>query len=1816
MNGGNYMTKSKRILKKGAALLLCVMLIVPIALSAVSADAITYNVTSSYTSGKYYRALTAVNLTGNNRTDIVNIARSQNGYLEGNSDDQLSGEVTTGGNNYTEYGRWYGLQDMWCAMFVSWCAYNAGVATSIVPKTASTVTALNYFINQGVAHTRASVAAGSYTPIAGDIIFFKSGRNSAITNHIGIVTGYSGTTVSTIEGNTSSATVSTNGGCVRAKSYDISNTYIVYICRPKYPSDSAAVSTVEFDNKYDYRYWPNADSRWANTVTGAGSATVAKSSGITTAIVKLAIQAGLKDAAEYDVNDFVTYMNANSGYTSAGAIYWDPAKTAAGFTSVNSSLLSDGTYTFAEKKSAIIDWIKAGKHLALYVENSSGAKSWVAVDEAKTLASGEIYIMDATSTLKNNAEVTADSKYASLKRIACFEGGSVAYQHIGADDYRLWDKADSRWSSTNIGGNYTVSSKGELIIAATKLAIQAGLKNSSLYNVNSAIEDTKKGANGGFSDAGNMYWADAAQALGFSGYNANLKASGPYSSTECYSEIVGYINEGKHMVIKVGDNWYAVDEGKTKANNGHIWIWRATSGAQHGDNSYSLDSISANFNRVACFTGGSIKSTEDHYVYAAGGFNGWSKNSPMTKISDGVYQSTFYIPAGTYTGANGFKIVSDGYYYGNNGTITNKTDTDWVFEGADNNCGFTASGGTYTFTYTVSTRKLFVKYNSETVVLAGTFIDDWATDIPLTINNEGVYEKTIQLDSGSYYFKVKENTTYYGNSGTIDDTTAATSATGWDFTTDGGNCTLNATGGYYTFIFSTSTHKLIINYSETDPSITEPDEPEQPADDYRKWDITDERWGSETLGTSRQTAMNSTAVGYGDLYVAAAKLLIQCGLYTPENMNPAILADLVRSGSTSGMFAWKALQDNTTLTSRNINEMSDSTYNSDSEASTVVEKINAGKHLFIKIDNSSSGYGWALVDETKTLSTGEIWVWLSKSTASKSTSDNPVRLKNISTTFNRVVSYQSGNSPVQVTYSGTNGATLTGSYSYCGMSDDFDSTKYVPVGASVTVNATPAAGYAYSSWSYTNISSETESILITDKTFKFNTTSSAATVTYNTAAQNGTINYSEANHFTYTSKPTSAAAGASVSFTISPDTDYLATVFVEDSSGNAVAVTKSTNTYSFTMPSGDVNVSVEMNYDDYRKWSKSDSRWAETTLGSSSNKVKGTTVGMGDLVVAVTKLAKQSGSTEVTNVSDTVTKLNSGGGLGTTGYLDWSGTVSSGIGFNAYHLFNTSGSSTGKAADIVTGIGEGKHYIIKVNNTVGWVAVDEALTKLTGEIYVMRSGDTADENADVKLADLASTFANYAYFTGGSTPSPTERTITFSNGEHIDVSASYTIGSNTYSLSSGNKVYDGMTVHFRANPHPGYEFGDWTCTGVTPDQKDTAELVVTATANVTVSCNAVQKDSPDTTVPLKIKYAYQDYDPSLSETYEYKDGVQSYNEYLVDKTVFSTHNYTIAAGDLTNAASLRAKVVEDVSNLNLNSDYFNYSYSISGTEDFTSVTAYDYSAQAYVLTVNMHFANKADVDSHIRKYSVTVNSSSAEGSPYHFQQEITLKASDYGVTDAVWEDGGNILSIDNEFKLRVTGNMSLTVREKSGTDPDSLEGRSVITYAYKTKTTVEGVEKCNQNFYIRDYIGLRDSSKTLIGAGVFYFLYDDTNNKPVKSAITKNNAVENLGAYALDLANKSTGIVTKHTYNGKETGLTYSYHNYEQDCALNPNDQILRSPAGSNYVNYILELSINNQPANADRYSYRVFSFYLYSEGGTTHAVVTNNLAAAKVFTS
>ncbi len=112
--------------------------------------------------------------TGDQRADVIAVALTQVGYMEGP-------------NNDTKYGVWYGYNNIaWCGTFVAWCANQAGVPTSVLART-------------GVANPSAYGLVAEpegYVPKPGDLFFAKD------HTHVGFVYYVEGSHFYTLEGNT------------------------------------------------------------------------------------------------------------------------------------------------------------------------------------------------------------------------------------------------------------------------------------------------------------------------------------------------------------------------------------------------------------------------------------------------------------------------------------------------------------------------------------------------------------------------------------------------------------------------------------------------------------------------------------------------------------------------------------------------------------------------------------------------------------------------------------------------------------------------------------------------------------------------------------------------------------------------------------------------------------------------------------------------------------------------------------------------------------------------------------------------------------------------------------------------------------------------------------------------------------------------------------------------------------------------------------------------------------------------------------------------------------------------------------------------------------------------------------------------------------------------------------------------------------------------------------------------------------------------------------------------------------------------------
>lgn len=292
------MVDKKTWLKKCIATISCFALTVTAGVIAltktepITASAATYRtgtnpVSSSYKNGRYYEHFQSITLTGDGVTDTLALALSQLGYQEGDSEGQYSGEVG-GGNNYTEFYYNFGqvtptLSAEWCAAFCSWALYQSHVTdqgsysdwcrdhmgnSKYIWKEVSCYYWSEQLMDLGYYGYR-----GSYTPQSGDLIFFN---RSGDIGHIGLVVWCDGSTVYTIEGNTSSGTgIEANGGGAYYKSYALSNTGIHGYGRLPYTSNDN-VTRVDYSgkNRTEGQYITNASLSVSSTAGGSTSFTI------------------------------------------------------------------------------------------------------------------------------------------------------------------------------------------------------------------------------------------------------------------------------------------------------------------------------------------------------------------------------------------------------------------------------------------------------------------------------------------------------------------------------------------------------------------------------------------------------------------------------------------------------------------------------------------------------------------------------------------------------------------------------------------------------------------------------------------------------------------------------------------------------------------------------------------------------------------------------------------------------------------------------------------------------------------------------------------------------------------------------------------------------------------------------------------------------------------------------------------------------------------------------------------------------------------------------------------------------------------------------------------------------------------------------------------------------------------------------------------------------------------------------------------------------------------------------------------------------
>jgi hypothetical protein len=158
--------------------------------------------------------------------DIVNIARTQLGFVEGP-------------NNENPYGTWYGIpNEAYCAMGVSWCFAQANASHLVAAQTpkgfAYCPDGLTWF-------QKNKQVVDKYSGLPGDLVFYSWSGNG-VADHVEIVEAASKDGLTTIGFNTGPESYTGNqadgDGCYRRHRPYL---YVLAIVRPDYSHSSAPV---------------------------------------------------------------------------------------------------------------------------------------------------------------------------------------------------------------------------------------------------------------------------------------------------------------------------------------------------------------------------------------------------------------------------------------------------------------------------------------------------------------------------------------------------------------------------------------------------------------------------------------------------------------------------------------------------------------------------------------------------------------------------------------------------------------------------------------------------------------------------------------------------------------------------------------------------------------------------------------------------------------------------------------------------------------------------------------------------------------------------------------------------------------------------------------------------------------------------------------------------------------------------------------------------------------------------------------------------------------------------------------------------------------------------------------------------------------------------------------------------------------------------------------------------------------------------------------------------------------------------------------
>lgn len=304
-------------------------------------------------------------------------------------------------------------------------------------------------------------------------------------------------------------------------------------------------------------------------------------------------------------------------------------------------------------------------------------------------------------------------------------------------------------------------------------------------------------------------------------------------------------DDGTYKLVKENVELVKGTEYQYKVVRDHSWDWSYPS-----DNATFTVDKSGIYNVTFTFDGKTSLEVETVLikekiiiptVALAGTMNDWSTTANVLVLAaDSLTASTTIALQANTT--DSIKVVLDGNWLGNNGTMTRENDGQaWTFKADENNCVLkTDVAGDYIFTWNFEKSQLTVTYPEKpetptpadaVICLAGS-MNGWNTALSTFVKADDGLTASVRvyMEAETYSFKVVVDNKWLGSQETI----TREHCTNWTLEQGDGsdkyNCHIVADqAGEYEFVWTYATSKLSVKY----PAKGEVYEPEPAPDGYR-----------------------------------------------------------------------------------------------------------------------------------------------------------------------------------------------------------------------------------------------------------------------------------------------------------------------------------------------------------------------------------------------------------------------------------------------------------------------------------------------------------------------------------------------------------------------------------------------------------------------------------------------------------------------------------------------------------------------------------------------------------------------------------------------------------------------------------------------------------------------------------------------------------------------------------------------------------------------------------------------------------------------